>query len=89
LLYLLLALGKYKAGEFSIKLNMHRLDMYHDLKSLQANDTVKVTTSKPKKFKAVALDEALEALQFKDQDLIRMRAQALSDLHKVSEKLEL
>ena len=58
--FVLLVMGESKAGELAIKLNMHRLDAYHDLKSLQSKDMVKATISKPMKFKAVALDEVLE-----------------------------
>ncbi len=85
--FALLVIGESKAGELATKLGMHRLDVYHDLKSLQSRDMVEATISKPMKFKAVLLDDVLEVVRGNDRELIRARTDVLSDLGRISEKL--
>src|SRR5580700_736826 len=61
--FALLVRGESKAGELASKLRLHRLDVYHDLKSLQGRDMVEATTSKPMKFKALPLRMILQTLE--------------------------
>ncbi len=84
----LLERGESKAGELAAKLGLHRLDVYHDLKTLQSKDMVEGTITKPMKFKAIPLHITLEVLQKKDQEFARSRTNALSDLRKISEDLK-
>jgi sugar-specific transcriptional regulator TrmB len=80
--------GESKASEIATKLGMHRLDVYHELKSLQSKDMVESTISKPMKFKAIQLDTVVENLRKQQADSIRARTEALSSLQKSSEEFK-
>jgi sugar-specific transcriptional regulator TrmB len=85
--FALLMRGESKAGELSSYLRLHRLDTYHDLKSLQARNMVEATISKPMKFRALPLDSILEDLKRKNQETNESRTNALLDLEKISKTL--
>src|ERR1700676_3245181 len=85
--FTLLARGESKASELASKLNLHRLDVYHDLKSLQGKDMVEATISKPMKFRALPLRMILQILENSQKAQYEARSTALSDLRKISEIL--
>lgn len=64
----LLIRGESKAAEITTFLGLHRLDVYHDLKSLQSKNVVEATIAKPMKFKAIPLEVVVRELQRKDID---------------------
>jgi sugar-specific transcriptional regulator TrmB len=82
--FTLLTHGESKAGEVASNLKLHRLDVYHDLKSLQARDMVEATISKPMKFRALPLQVILEALRRRNQEDHEARVGAMSELQKIS-----
>ncbi len=85
----LLEMGTSKAGEVAAKLGLHRLDVYHDLKTLQSRDMVEGIISKPMKFKARSLETVVEKLQRQEAENVRAHSEALSNLRKATETLKL
>lgn len=85
--FALLFAGESRASEIASSLGIHRLDVYHDLKSLQSKDMVEATISKPMKFKATSLDAVLRVVERNDRELFRAKTNALLELRKFGQKL--
>ena len=84
----LLIRGQSKAGEVAAHLGLHRLDVYHDLKSMQSKNMVEATISKPMKFQAVPLEAVVDNLQRSERESMATRSSALADLRNLGEKLK-
>ena len=90
LVYLtLLTFGELRAAEVASHLTMHRLDVYKTLNSLQAKDMVQATISKPMKFAAAPIRHVLGMMKNNLRLDIKTKTDALLDLQKTGEKLEL
>lgn len=72
--FALLANGESKAGKLASSLGLHRLDVYHDLKSMQSKNLVEATISKPMKFRAIPLEVVVQNLKRNDGDRQKIRA---------------
>ena len=86
--FALLANGESKAGELASLLGLHRLDVYHDLKSMQSKNLVEATISKPMKFSAIPLEVVVRHLRRNDGDQQKIRGNALFELQKYGDELK-
>jgi len=84
----LLVRGESRAAELASHLGLHRLDVYHDLKSMQSKNIVEATISKPMKFKPIPLDVVVGTLRRNETSMQTIRNEALSDLENVSHELK-
>jgi sugar-specific transcriptional regulator TrmB len=84
----LLANGELRAGEIASHLSMHRLDVYHVLKNLQAKDMVQATISKPMKFSACSIRRLIEIIRNELRQDFKTKSEALGHFQKFGERME-